>query len=539
MLLVYKRTSHIILALSAGAVFVALACWLLLAGTTAASRLPGSTTIPRQALQQRSPAGGGEWTASLVTSATPIQAMVDAVSQTQLSDYIQHLQDDPDLPGLDAQGTRYTYSSGLAVAADYISQHFISAGLTVDYSVLIHGQTHITTVVGTLPGLDPTDDEILIVGAHYDSYSNDPLNRAPGADDNASGTAAVMEAARVLAGHRFRKTLRFITFGGEEQGLWGSQDYAQRAYNRGDNIVGVINLDMVGWDSDSDRVMEVHAGTRVPASSALAEAWTSALAEYDLNLVPQILTVGATSASDHASFWAWGYPAVLLIEDASGYGSDFNPYYHSVADTFVKLDMSYAVDFARATVATLAELAEPWGPNLAVSKSGPTMVFAGSDITYTLTYSNAGTEQASGVLLTDTYTTGLTYVGDDSGLVHTEPFPNTLVWSLNDVATDTAQAFVVTMTAASELSSGTVVTNTLLIGAASVDPVPDDDSATVTTLVCVHRPEDVDWDGDVDVSDIMAVAAEWHKTALGDVDGDEDTDVVDLQMVAAAWGLGC
>lgn len=538
MLFIYKRTSHIILALSAGVASVALACWLLLAGTTAASPLPGAVAIPRQASLQRDSARGGEWTAPLVTTAIPIQAMVDAVSQTLLSDYIQHLQDDPALPGLDAQGTRYTYSPGLANAAEYISQHFASAGLTVDYSVRIQGQTHITTVVGTLPGLDPTSDEIIIVGAHYDSISNDPINRAPGADDNASGTAAVMEAARVLAGHRFRKTLRFITFGGEEQGLWGSQYYAQQAKAQGDNILGMINLDMVAYNPVCDKV-DVMGND---SSMWLVDEMLANVGQYSIGLTTERVTRNYFPYSDQASFWWQGYDAILAIEDvdlATGPCYSHNSNYHTTYDIYNTLNMSLETKTTRMVVATLAELAEPWGPNLAVAKSGPTMVFAGSDITYTLAYTNAGTEQASDVVLTDTYTTGLTYVGDDSGQVHTEPFPNTLVWSLNDVATDTAQAFVVTMTAASELSSGTVVTNTLLIGAASVDPVPDDDSAIASTLVCVHRPEDVDWDGDVDVSDIMAVAAEWRQSALGDMDGDEDTDIVDVQRVAAAWGTGC
>ena len=88
---------------------------------------------------------------------------------------------------------------------------------------------------------------MVIVCAHYDSTSTQATTHAPGADDNASGTAAVMEMARVLAGYQFDYTIKFIAFSAEEWGLYGSRHYAQAAKQRGEQIVGVVNLDMIGY----------------------------------------------------------------------------------------------------------------------------------------------------------------------------------------------------------------------------------------------------------------------------------------------------
>ena len=98
---------------------------------------------------------------------------------------------------------------------------------------------------------------------------------APGADDNASGTAAVLEAARVLSQYRFKHTLRFVTFAAEEQGLIGSYYYVAEARSAGTPIGGAINLDMIAWDSDDDDAMDIHAGTRSD-SQALGAAFLNA-----------------------------------------------------------------------------------------------------------------------------------------------------------------------------------------------------------------------------------------------------------------------
>ena len=290
-----------------------------------------------------------------LTFSPGIRAMVDVVSPTLLFGNVCKLQDDDSQAYCNTLGTRYSYATAdLNEAAQYARDSFADLGLSVSYDPFSYSGYSMNNVVAELPGLGPDSSHVLILCAHYDSTSRDPYVAAPGADDNASGSAAVLEAARILSQHRFDCTIRFVLFAGEEQGLIGSAHYAAQAAQRGDLIDGVINLDMVAYESvpPNDHIVEVHAGLD-PASNALADALIANVAEYGLQLVPEKITSGATNRSDHASFWNEGYPAVLGIEDFN----DFNPYYHSTSDTLANMRTQMLVEYAKACVATVAELA--------------------------------------------------------------------------------------------------------------------------------------------------------------------------------------
>lgn len=106
----------------------------------------------------------------------------------------------------------------------------------------------VSSVVAVLKGDDPAG-RTYVMSSHYDSRNsdgNDPIKDAPGADDNGSGTSAVLEAARVMASHHFHATLIFACFDGEEQGLFGSEHYAKELKNLGINVAGNINNDIIG-----------------------------------------------------------------------------------------------------------------------------------------------------------------------------------------------------------------------------------------------------------------------------------------------------
>jgi Zn-dependent M28 family amino/carboxypeptidase len=284
-----------------------------------------------------------------------IQEMVDAVSSTLLIHHVCKLQDDDSQAYCNELGTRYSFAAAqLDQAAQYLSSQYAALSLTVTYDPFVLNGYSMTNLAAELPGVGPDRDHIYILCAHYDSISRNPSSVAPGADDNASGSAAVLEAARILAQHRFNRTIRFVHFAGEEQGLIGSAHYAAAAAQRGDLIDGVINLDMIGYESvpPNDHSVEVHAGVD-PASIALADALVSNITEYGLLLVPETITSSATSRSDHASFWNQGYPAILAIEDFQ----DFNPYYHSASDTLANMHTPMMVEYTKACVATLAGLA--------------------------------------------------------------------------------------------------------------------------------------------------------------------------------------
>jgi hypothetical protein len=109
--------------------------------------------------------------------------------------------------------------------------------------------TLMANVLATIPGTDPSDTRVLIMSGHIDSRVTDVMNRtadAPGANDDASGVAAVMEVARILAGQKFPCTIKLVAVQGEEQGLLGSGHLAQRAKKEGWNVIAMLNNDIVG-----------------------------------------------------------------------------------------------------------------------------------------------------------------------------------------------------------------------------------------------------------------------------------------------------
>jgi hypothetical protein len=247
--------------------------------------------------------------------------------------------------------TRYSYSGEpVQKATQFVYEHFQNLGLEVEYHNYNWSGNNWRNVVATKPGLTDPDD-IYIICAHVDSISNDPYNYAPGADDNASGVTAVMIAADILSQYDFDYTIRFVTFTGEEQVLRGSHEYAQDAYYAGDNILGVLNLDMIAYDSNADSIIELHAGTGAD-SIAIANLFADVVDTYDIDLAPQIITYGATNRSDHASFWDYGYDAILAIED----WQDFTPYYHTTNDQLSTLNIPYFTEFVKASVGTVASM---------------------------------------------------------------------------------------------------------------------------------------------------------------------------------------
>ncbi|MGD8627518.1 MAG: YCF48-related protein [bacterium] len=203
-------------------------------------------------------------------------------------------------------------------------------------------------VVATKPGT--VSDEQVIICGHFDSTSEDPQNLAPGADDNASGTAAVVEAARVVAEYPFERTVKFLCFSGEEQGLFGSGEYAGDARAAGDSIIGALNFDMIGFVNPAPEDIDIIGDYQ---SEWLVDFAVDCAAAY----VPSLLTRKSINPndvySDHASFWKAGYSSLLGIEDENlSY-----PYYHTTNDTLGNLTQAFAADVVKMGVAALAELA--------------------------------------------------------------------------------------------------------------------------------------------------------------------------------------
>ncbi len=302
---------------------------------------------------------GDVLTLSAVVNTTPdVADAVGQVSQATYTDYLDNWLYTHD-------GDDRGYGPEHDLARDNIEQLLGDFGLATSLDPFTYSSNTYYNVVGVQTGTTRPDD-IYIVGAHYDSVSN------PGADDNASGVAGVLETARVFGLFDLEATVVFIAFDREEQGLRGSAAYA--ADHSGDNILGMISLDMIAYNHEGSNEASIYGRS---ASTATKQALANAVTTYGGGLTPS--DEGRLDGSDHASFEAQGFEAALLIE--GGHGS--NPYYHEAGDSVDTpnyIDYGFATNMTRATVgylATAAGLADE-----------PGLVAADIDgTTLTLTYS--------------------------------------------------------------------------------------------------------------------------------------------------------
>ena len=248
-------------------------------------------------------------------------------------------------------GTPYTIQSrnknqpGNDKAADYIQQKLEFYGLEVyNQSFSSSGRN----VYGVQTGTEFPNQKYIIC-AHYDDMPSGSL--APGADDNGSGTVAVLEAARVLSQYSFPYTILYALWDEEEQGLVGARYFAQNAASQGDSILGVINMDMISYDSNDDGNADVHTKS-VGESHALKDKMLETNLTYGIGLDLDVIDPG-TPQSDHQAFWENGFTAILLIED----DNDFHAFYHTVNDLISYYNQPYLEKMAKLSVATLATLA--------------------------------------------------------------------------------------------------------------------------------------------------------------------------------------
>ncbi|MBK6432449.1 M28 family peptidase [Candidatus Amarolinea dominans] len=253
--------------------------------------------------------------------------------------------------------TRYTLASRIRDAEAYLLQAYQQMGLPASYASWTYSSYSGRNVIADIRGVTHPE-RLWLVGGHFDSISEIPYTTAPGADDNGSGTASTLVLANLLRGQQFSDTIRFVHFSGEEQGHWGSQVYAAALRNAGSQVMGYIDLDMIGYDGNDDRVIELHSGAG-SSSIGLANAFISANSRYGQGLTVELKTSSASRFSDHASFWDKGYAAYLAIENFfdDSRPRDRNPWYHNSGDTLSRVDLDYVLRYARTTLASLAELA--------------------------------------------------------------------------------------------------------------------------------------------------------------------------------------
>ena len=287
-----------------------------------------------------------------------VQQMIAQVSASTLSTYVGNLSGVSPVMIGDTLYTLATRNSDavtpISKATQYALEYFTSLGLSTRYDNYSYAGGTRRNVIAEQPGVTD-EDKIYLLIAHIDDTSNNRMSNAPGADDNASGSAAVMHIASILSQYDFGCTLRYALVTGEEQGLYGSYAYATEVYNNNDNLLGVLNLDMLGYNTaGSTPTVELDTrqySDRNPPDLAIANLFKDAVSAYSIQLTPIIYTSGETG-SDHASFWAYNYPAILAIED----WADHTPSYHTTGDRLNTLNMGYYTEFVKAALATFAHM---------------------------------------------------------------------------------------------------------------------------------------------------------------------------------------
>ncbi|MDO6595442.1 M28 family peptidase [Oceanihabitans sp. 2_MG-2023] len=218
------------------------------------------------------------------------------------------------------------------LAADYLFQKLDKLDHLNVVNQFINGEAGRRNIIATQLG-KTNPDNIYIICAHYDSVA------AYCADDNASGTATVLEIARILSTQCLDNTIVYALWDEEEIGLVGAGYYANQAAANNDNILGVLNIDMMGYDGNNDNNFDIDVRD-VANSLEMKDDLISILntPEYGFSLQVNVVNPG-TSASDHSRFWNQGYSAVLVGE--SWETDDETPYYHSSGDTYNTLNFPY------------------------------------------------------------------------------------------------------------------------------------------------------------------------------------------------------
>jgi len=309
-----------------------------------------------------------------------IKIVADDLFQLDFQEIVDQVDSNRILANLEfIEGIRHRTANAahLEAVKDTIEQRFVDAGMEASRKNFMFGSYTAQNILGRLEGSNHSDTTYIVDG-HFDT-----VNDSPGADDNGSAVAGMLEAARVLAPYSFRKTLRFIGFDLEEEGLLGAFNYTAEDIPDAETIKGVFNLEMIGYYTEEPNTQTFPTGFELlypeiqtqlemdefrgnfitnigdQNSVALQTAYDNAAANYvpDLKVIsltaPEAWTVLTPDfgRSDHAPFWLTGVPALMLTD-----GSEFrNPFYHSPDDVLETLDFTFMSNVVKAVVGAVAE----------------------------------------------------------------------------------------------------------------------------------------------------------------------------------------
>ncbi len=308
-----------------------------------------------------------------------LQALMASVSQQQLIGYVQTLENFQ---------TRNTFSVtgdpavGIGAARLWLQNEFLRVGngrllvQTDDFPVTQGGTTYNQqNIVATLPGVG-NHRGALVLSAHYDSRTINPTDGrglAPGADDNGSGLAAMLEIARLVSSRTWNQTIIFVAFAAEEQGRYGSIHYVNEQRLNGTQFDAVINMDIVGGHPGIPQSIRLFT----PGSDTAPTMQFARYVNYIGGLyVPQfpITVIDALDRegrySDHITFLEAGVPAVRLTESQEDLDHQ-----HNGRDTWDEIDFNYLMQVTQLNLAAVVNIigapAPPQAPLIApMSEAG-------------------------------------------------------------------------------------------------------------------------------------------------------------------------
>jgi len=273
------------------------------------------------------------------------EAVIDYISQISISRMMS------DIETLQNFETRYFQHPNSKLAQDLLKEQFEMFGLMVELQAFDvpppHNYSESDNIISIQYGTE-FPDEFIVCGAHYDSYSSTNTDFAPGADDNASGTAGILEIARILSQYDFKRSIVYCAWSGEEAGLLGSASYAQQCATQGMNIVAYFNMDMIGYVAPGENV-KIHF-SNPPAADRLAD-YCKNICEVYFPEMP-FSHNNYMSNSDHRSFINVGYMGITSIE----YDFTSNPHYHQ-PDDLIGLGVNSTELVSLMTKANIASIA--------------------------------------------------------------------------------------------------------------------------------------------------------------------------------------
>lgn len=296
----------------------------------------------------------------VVTEENPtIREMLNQVNMDSLEATVQHLQD---------YQSRIWNSDSAYAASDWIADRMRVLGLEVEqqdfYASTWTGSGNAApNVIGIQRGtLYP--DTYVVCGSHFDSFSYQAMyggGTAPGADDNATGVASVLESARIMTQYEFEYSIIYCAYGCEEMGLYGSEAYAARCEEQGMDIIGYFNNDMNGYLYGD----QIHIDCIYPNAVEPIGTYYMNIGNVYYPELPIRHVNFNEGDSDHTSFNNHGYMGIYPFEDYQNY----SPYIHTPNDVIGTSVMSFEMSqqYCQMNIACLAEIANPVGETPQVS----------------------------------------------------------------------------------------------------------------------------------------------------------------------------